>query len=610
MHSGKPAGYMDIGRLPLNDRRRQQLRDDHLWRREQERARLYGLRRIHCPCNRCKGRVQRHIPSVKIHLIRFGRDPAFRVWRGPGERDASDEEWETEVRRPFKPHDGRLDEGLDMHAMVEDAFDQIDEAPAHPSTLEEQIEDIVMDAFTVVDELANDDLPQSDDETDDEPLGDDGCRGTEGDNYGDPRVLEDAIEELYHGAKSSILAATILIMTLCTIHGVSNQFADQLFILFREHLLPSENMLPKNLHAAKVLIQKLGLNYNTIHACQAGCVLFRGQYEGATSCPKCNRPRYRDEAKKQRPWKVLRQFPLIPRLRRMFRTPTISELMVWHAKNKSTDGLVRHPCDSKAWKHIHENLDTSFGQEDRNIHLGLATDGVNPFKLQRTSWSTWPVMLLNYNIPPWLTTKKFFIMLAMLIPGKQSVTSHVFDVYLEPLVEELTQLWKGVDAYDVLKELGSRVFKLRAVLLWTIHDFPGYGTVAGVAHQGYAACPVCGPQFKGEHSVELGKQTYTDTRRWLPHDHPWRSPTMKDHFNGRNEFRGKPDVVTGSEQLQRAAEYQTWLADGNKEGAAGDPSKTHGVKRRSMLHNLPYWKVNDPARLTTLLHASSQAKTC
>ena len=140
----------------------------------------------------------------------------------------------------------------------------IDEAPAHPSTLEEQIEDIVMDAFTVVDELANDDLPQSDDETDDEPLGDDGCRGTEGDNYGDPRVLEDAIEELYHGAKSSILAATILIMTLCTIHGVSNQFADQLFILFREHLLPSENMLPKNLHAAKVLIQKLGLNYNTI----------------------------------------------------------------------------------------------------------------------------------------------------------------------------------------------------------------------------------------------------------------------------------------------------------------------------------------------------------
>ena len=263
------------------------------------------------------------------------------------------------------------------------------------------------------------------------------------------------MEELYHGARSSVLAATILIMTLCTIHGVSNKFADQLFTLFRKHLLPSENQLPKNYYAAKALIQKLGLNYNTIHACQAGCVLFRGQYEDATCCPKCKKPRYKDEGKKRRPWKVLRHFPLIPRLKRMFRTPAISELMLWHAKNKSTDGLVRHPCDSKAWRHVHEVVDCSFGNDDRNIHLGLAADGVNPFKLQRCSWSTWPVMLLNYNLPPWLSTKKFFIMLALLIPGKQSVTSEFFDVYLEPLVEELVQLWKGVIAYDVLKDLGS-----------------------------------------------------------------------------------------------------------------------------------------------------------
>jgi hypothetical protein len=576
VHSGKPADYMDHPRLPLSDRRRQQLRDDRLWRREQERARLYGLRRIHCPCAKCKGRTQCSIAKVKEHLIRNGREPSFRVWRGPGERDGSDEEWEAELRGPPRAVDGAIDVGLDMHEMVEDAFTEIDEAPAPPTTLEDQLEDIVMGAFTVVDELAHDDPETSDDKLEDEVLGANGGGIAEEDNYGDPRELETATEELYHGAKSSVLAATILIMTLCTVHGVSNKFADQLFTLFREHLLPSENMLPKNLYAAKGLISKLGLNYNTIHACQSGCVLFRGQYKEATHCPKCKLPRYKDEANKRRPWKVLRHFPLIPRLRRMFRTPKISELMVWHAKNTSSDGLVRHPCDSKAWKHVHEN------------------------------WSTWPVMLLNYNIPPWLATKKFFIMLALLIPGKQSVTSQFFDVYLEPLVEELTQLWKGVDAYDVLKEMGSRTFKLRAILLWTIHDFPGYGTVAGVAHQGYAACPVCGPHFKGEHSIELGKQTYTDTRRWLAHDDPWRSPEMKDHFNGRMEVRGKPNVVNANEQVQRATEYQTWLDAGNKDGAAGDPSKIHGVKRRSILHNLPYWKVYVLAALTQLLCASSQ----
>jgi hypothetical protein len=66
---------------------------------------------------------------------------------------------------------------------------------------------------------------------------------------------------------------------------------------------------------------------------------------------------------------------------------------------------------------------------------------------------------------------------------------------------------------------------------------------------------------------------------------------MKCHFNGREETRGKPNVVTVEEQVHRANEYHTWLSAGNKEGGNGDPSKVHGVKRRSILHNLPYWKV-------------------
>ena len=592
---------MDVGNLPLHDKRRQQHRDDRLWRREEERATLYNLKRIHCPCCKCKGRVQCSLPKVKDHLIHFGREPAYRVWRGPGARDASDDEWEQEFRRPCGENDGHFDEGLDMQGMVEHAFIQCDEPPNPQPPLEEQIEHIVMEALTIADELANHGGDETDEESDDEPMADPETR-IEEEHHDDPRVLEEAMEELYHGARSSVLAATILIMTLCTIHGVSNKFADQLFTLFRKHLLPSENQLPRNYHAAKALIRKLGLNYNTIHACQSGCVLFRGQFEDAASCPKCKKPRYKDEVKKTRPWKVLRHFPLIPRLKRMFRTPAISELMSWHAGNKSTDGLVRHPCDSKAWRHVHEVVDCSFGNDDRNIHLGLAADGVNPFKLQRCSWSTWPVMLLNYNIPPWLSTKKFFIMLALLIPGKQSVTSEFFDVYMEPLVEELVQLWKGVMAYDVLKDHGTRAFKLRAVLLWTMHDFPGYGTVAGVAHQGYVACPICGPQFKGEHSIELGKQTYTDTRRWLPHDDTWRSATMKDLFNGREENRGKPDVVSAEEQVERANEYKTWLDDGNKEGALGDPSKVHGVKKKSILHNLPYWKVKPQTSYTIIAY--------
>jgi hypothetical protein len=40
------------------------------------------------------------------------------------------------------------------------------------------------------------------------------------------------------------------------------------------------------------------------------------------------------------------------------------------------------------------------------------------------------------------------------------VTTENFDVYMEPLLEELLELWERVLAYDVLKDMGSREFRL------------------------------------------------------------------------------------------------------------------------------------------------------
>jgi hypothetical protein len=78
--------------------------------------------------------------------------------------------------------------------------------------------------------------------------------------------------------------------------------------------------------------------------------------------------------------------------------------MHWHWENRSSreggENLIRHPCDSKAWKHYHNNIDTTFQDDPRNVHFALVADGVNPFKQIRSSRSTWPVTLLNYNLPP------------------------------------------------------------------------------------------------------------------------------------------------------------------------------------------------------------------
>jgi hypothetical protein len=348
------------------------------------------------------------------------------------------------------------------------------------------------------------------------------------------------------------------------------------------HLLPEGNILPRNHYAAKSLTRNLGLTYRSIYACGKGCVLFRGEYTDAERCPKCDGPRFSDGDRKKYPVKILRHFPIIPRLQRMFCSPSISALMKWHAENRSDrergDGLVRHPCDSKAWKHFHENVDPISGQDARNVHFALAADGVNPFKQTRSTWSTWPVVLLNYNLPPWLSTKKFFLMLCLLIPGKQSVTSECFDVYMEPLVEELLELWSGVPAFNITEEEGLRNFTLRAMLIWTIHDFPGYGTVGGFAHQGFAGCPWCGEALGVEHSTKLGKQTYGGCRRWLPMDHILRSDGAKEHFNGQIENREMPGRVSVEDQVWYGEEYAAWKAAGNRDGGIVD----QGTHRRSM----------------------------
>jgi hypothetical protein len=219
----------------------------------------------------------------------------------------------------------------------------------------------------------------------------------------DPVALEDAMKELYTSAKCTKLLTTIFLMNICTIHGVSNKFANELFTLLHLHLLLEPNYLVGNYYVVRTLIRNLGLTYKNIHACVKGCVLFQRDHKDAVHCPKHGGFCYKDEVNMVLPLKMLQHFPIIPRLQRMFRTHVVFELMLWHSQNSSPNGLVKHPCDFKGWKHVLENSPT-FALNPRNVHLALVVDGVNPFKLTCSMWSTWHVMLLNYNLPPWLTT--------------------------------------------------------------------------------------------------------------------------------------------------------------------------------------------------------------
>ena len=175
--------------------------------------------------------------------------------------------------------------------------------------------------------------------------------------------------------------------------------------------------------------------------------------------------------KEKIPQKVLRHFPIKPRLQMLFMLRHTSINMRWHKEKRiNEDGVLRHPNDSRAWKDMNTQFPW-FSQGPHNVQLGLATYGFNPFGTMSISYSMWLVVLVPYNMPPWRCMKEMFFNLSLLITRQQAPGKDI-DVYLCPLIEELKELWyEGVQTFDV--SIGKN-FCMHACVLWTINGFPSY----------------------------------------------------------------------------------------------------------------------------------------
>jgi hypothetical protein len=104
----------------------------------------------------------------------------------------------------------------------------------------------------------------------------------------------------------------------------------------------------------------------------------------------------------------------------------------WHqSKRKLVNNELSHPADDGAWEKLNKSW-PKFVEDARNLRLGLATDGFNPFGKMNTSYSMWPISVVSYNMPPWVSMEESN-MLALLIPGSSSPSKY-FDIFMEPLV--------------------------------------------------------------------------------------------------------------------------------------------------------------------------------
>ena len=143
------------------------------------------------------------------------------------------------------------------------------------------------------------------------------------------------------------------------------------------------------------------------------------------------------------------------------------------------------------------------------------------------SYNMWPVLVMPYNLQPMGCTDQLNCLMALLIPGPK-YPGKDFDVFMQPLIKDLKEQWKGVRTRDVLAKPDDEPFLLRADVLWCVHDYPALGTMSGRVTGGYNACVHCD---KEQLSVRLkNKIGFIGHRHFLPVDHPYRKNSSTSNF--------------------------------------------------------------------------------
>jgi hypothetical protein len=102
-------------------------------------------------------------------------------------------------------------------------------------------------------------------------------------------------------------------------------------------------------------------------------------------------------------------------------------------------------------------------------------DGFQPHNTDSSSYSCLPIFIMPYNLLPNKCLKQGFIFVALIIMGPKESKKQI-NIFLRLLMEELKELWQGVDAYD--SHLKYR-FNLRVAYIWSIHDYLAYRNFVG-----------------------------------------------------------------------------------------------------------------------------------
>ncbi|XP_073151945.1 uncharacterized protein [Henckelia pumila] len=359
----------------------------------------------------------------------------------------------------------------------------------------------------------------------------------------------------------SLLSVLARLLKMKQEHNMSERNFDDMCKLMSE-LCPAKNHMPSSFNSTKKFIKDLCLPVEKIDSCKNNCMIYWGTDSDLTECKICEHPRYKPSRRrenhnrsKQTPYKRMYYFPITPRLQRLYASTATASHMRWHHDHHFDGDTMTHPSDSLAWCHFDETH-PGFADEIRNVRLGISTDGFQPFGQTGQQYSTWPIIVTPYNLPPWMCMKDEVMFLFVIAPGPSNPKDKL-DVFLQPLIAELRKLWyDGAATYDIHSQSN---FTLRAALMWTWNT-----------------------------------SWFDNHKKFLPDDHPLRR--KKNMFiRGRTVYHPAPAIRTGTELINELDNYGFLPSyDVDAENRNRDICKFEkcGWRRRSILWELPYWRTN------------------
>ena len=247
-----------------------------------------------CSCKRCKNLNWLKIDDVRFHLLAKGMFEGYTVWTSHGEKIGRKRS-RTSHHRYCVREPSRVEEPVDLNAMLHDLAGE--NYQFYETT----------DTGTInVEEAPNDSAK---------------------------KLYEVIVENgapIYPGNTTyTRLSFTTKLLEFKNIPHCSTKAFDSLLKLLTD-VLPKKYTLPESYYAMKKIMKDLRVEYEKIDSCENDCMLFHGDDKDKVVCDICGEYRYRDVSRKDGKKiakNILRHFPLIPRLQRLYMSAHTSDHM-------------------------------------------------------------------------------------------------------------------------------------------------------------------------------------------------------------------------------------------------------------------------------------------